>query len=99
MWESVESTIRKRFELTQSQFFAFPKHKNLHWSLNGKFFGFGDIREVDIRNIQMKLDEREVFEGWNEHHFSELTRQTEKPIIRITHNEVTWPHFESFRKK
>lgn len=79
------------FALRNGQFFANYKYKNLHWSMNGKFFGFGDLRDDDIARIRRDMLADDVFEGYNENHFSDQFRQTPHAMIRITRETVTYP--------
>lgn len=90
--------MRERFGLREGQFFAYYKHKNLHWVLNEEFFGFGDLRDEDIERIFNELSDNEIFEGFNEHHFS-AWKINDLPILRITSTEITNPVFEQRRLK
>jgi hypothetical protein len=73
----------ERFGLKNGQFFGTYVYKNLHWSINGTFFGFGDLRNEDIERIKNELNEGEEVAGWNEHHFAKEYQQTKTPMIRI----------------
>lgn len=77
-----DHALLMRFGLRDGQFFAYFKHSNLHWFLNDKEFGYGDLRDEDIVRIAEELKPGEEFIGWNEHHGSRF-QQTNTPIIRI----------------
>lgn len=79
--------ICKRFHLRDGVFWGEYRHKNLHWFLNDKRFGFGDLRDSDIQIIHMALEPGEVFKGYNEHHGSSFM-QRENPVIEINSTEV-----------
>jgi hypothetical protein len=76
-----------RFELRDGQFFAEYRYSNLHWFLNDKEFGYGDLREEDIKRIAARLYVGEQFIGWHEHHGSRF-QQTNTPVIRIKSDGV-----------
>lgn len=78
---------RQRFGLTDAQIVDVYVYKNLWWELDGEFFGYGDLSAGDIQKIQTRLEDGEVFQGWNEHHKSEW-QQTDYPMIRITKDVV-----------
>lgn len=82
--------ICERFGLSNGQFFAEYKFKNLWWVLDGEPFGYGDLRQEDITRIFERLEPDEIFLGWNEHHNTNL-QQTMYPILRITNKTVTQP--------
>jgi hypothetical protein len=82
--------ICERFQLNDGQFFSTYARKNLHWFLNGEQFGFGDLREDDIMRIQMRLQQEDVFEGFNEHHMS-MFMQRENPVVVIKFNYIGFP--------
>lgn len=84
---------KERFGLNHQQFFAEFKHKNLFWVLDGQTIGFGDLRQEDIELIQLQLREDEEFLGYNEHHAT-TWQQTPHAVIRITHDEITYPQRE-----
>lgn len=77
----------RRLGLTNGQVFDEYKYKNLWWILNGLACGYGDLRDEDILRIKEELVEGEEFVGWNEHHGGRF-KQTDTPMIRITHNSV-----------
>jgi hypothetical protein len=79
--------ILNRFNLKNGQFFAFYLYKNLQWFLNGTYVGFGDLREQDVLNISLLLEDGEEFVGWNEHHGTQF-QQTDTPMIRITNQNT-----------
>jgi hypothetical protein len=81
--------IRDRFGLKQGQFFHNPHKKNLWWELDGDFFGFGDLTGEDVYRIQSLLASNEVFQGWNQHHGTEL-QQHPWPLIRIRHDDIVY---------
>ena len=81
--------IRDRFGLRQGQFFHDAHKRNLWWELNGDFFGFGDLTGEDVFRIQSLLASNEVFQGWNQHHGTEL-QQTHYPQIRIRPDDITY---------
>lgn len=85
-----DDAVCQRFGLRHGQFFAKYRFKNLHWFLNGKEFGFGDLRSIDILNIHDRLNEDDVFEGFNEHHMTQYM-QRENPVVRINYVEIEYP--------
>lgn len=84
-----QKATRERFGLRDGQLFASPLKKNLHWEINGEFFGFGDLRHEDVERIQAGLSDREVFQGWNEHHFTQW-KHRDTAIILITKDEISF---------
>lgn len=82
-----QQEIAERFGITNGQFFAEYRYKNLWWFLNELACGYGDLREEDILRIQNELVEGEEFIGWNEHHMGRF-HQTDTPMIRITNTQV-----------
>lgn len=81
--------IAKRLKLSNGQFFADYKYKNLWWFLNGEPCGYGDLRDEDILRIKNELVKDEEFVGWNEHHLSR-SHQTDTPFVRIKHNSILY---------
>jgi hypothetical protein len=79
--------LQNRFGLRDAQFFARYIYKNLWWEVDGKFFGFGDITSADVFRIQNRLDNGEIFQGWNEHHGTDW-QQTNVPMIRIEKGNI-----------
>lgn len=82
-----DHALLMRFGLRDGQFFAFYKYSNLHWFLNSKEIGYGDLRDEDICRIVTELKPGEEFIGWNEHHGSRC-QQTNTPMIRIKSDGV-----------
>lgn len=82
-----EKELRERFGLFDGQFFAEYRYKNLHWILDGRKIGFGDLRDEDILRIKEELGGHEEFVGWNEHHMTR-SQQTDTPMVRITQKGV-----------
>ena len=79
--------LRNRFGLSDGKIASPYTYKNLHWELDGLFFGYGDISPEDVFRIQNHLENGEVFQGWNEHHQS-AWQQTKFPMIRIKNNDI-----------
>jgi len=82
-----------RFYLVDGQFFAHNVKNNIWWYLNGYRFGFGDLREKDIRYIRILIEPGEVFEGYHEAHGTNY-QQCENALIRIDSGGVTFPKRE-----
>lgn len=80
----------KRFGLKHGQFFAEYRFSNVHWILNDKEIGYGDLRVEDIIKIHQTLGEDDVFEGFNEHHMTHHM-QRESPVVRIRNTSIQYP--------
>lgn len=87
-----------RLGLRHGQFFAYFKHKNLHWELNGKIIGYGDLRNEDIARIAEVLTEGEEFKGYNEHHMSR-TMQRENEVVYIAKDTIDFPPGEEVKSE
>lgn len=85
-----KADILSRFFLVDGQFFAEQAVRNVHWYLNDRHFGFGDLREANIKTIHLLLEPGEVFEGFHEAHLTQF-QQRESPMIRINVGGVTFP--------
>lgn len=79
--------ILRRFKLTDGQFFAHYRYKNLQWFLDGRRIGYGDLTDDQILYISERLNQDQEFVGWNEHHGGP-NQQTNSPMIRITSSDI-----------
>jgi len=83
-----QTEVQERFGLTDGQFFAEYRYKNLWWTLDGVDIGFGDLRSYDIVCISVMLNDDEKFVGWHESRGMPV-KQTEHPMVIIEHNRIT----------
>jgi hypothetical protein len=86
----------ERFGLVNGQFFSTYHFKNLHWYLNGKKIGYGDLRDEDIMKIHVTITEGETFEGFNVFHGSEYQRRS-NPVVVITSGTIEYPQSDHVR--
>lgn len=84
---SHREVARERFGLTNGQYFAEYRFKNLWWVLNGVTIGYGDLRDEDLKRIHSALEPTDVFLGWNEHHGTQF-QQLDLPVVWINHDKI-----------
>ena len=79
--------LRNRFNFNLGLFLGALLYKNLWWELDGKFFAYGDLATSHVFMIQNRLNNEEIFQGWDEQHGTEF-QQTNVPMIRIQKDNV-----------
>jgi hypothetical protein len=86
------------FGLTNGQMRTPYYYKNIRMTLtvlgDHHQFCYGDMVRADFERIRDALQPGQEFLGWNEHQGSDW-QQTDLPLIRITHDSITFPAHEA----
>jgi hypothetical protein len=93
--------LRERFSVTNGQFFAEMRFKNLNWYFTngntvnrnepGEWFCYGDIRDEDVARLMKELKDGELLVlGWKDRQADAYKNRDGEPAIAIANAGVVY---------